>query len=292
MERNRHYLNRWIDALGGDIEIHQIDNPRLVAGRQRLTARLSPSTINCTVAVLRSCLRWAVDRGILSQDPVRGIKPLRDPDGVPERPWWTQDEVAQALECARQVDRDLAGKAGTLGHTAELLVALGCLLGLRYEEIVMLRWEDVDLDAVHPSTAQPEPVCRIRPHDGWTPKDSEARAIPLQSDLAAMLRTYRKATGYILEAKAPHPRQGGQKHTYRYDPQRIWNRVGKKVVEAGGKLISPHGMRHSFASNLLMAGVSDVLVARWLGHANTAMVHQRYGHLLAYHGDINKLKLS
>lgn len=57
-------------------------------------------------------------------------------------------------------------------------------------------------------------------------------------------------------------------------------------------MITPHGMRHSFASNLLMAGVSDVLVARWLGHANTAMVHQRYGHLLAYHGDINRMRLT
>jgi len=51
-------------------------------------------------------------------------------------------------------------------------------------------------------------------------------------------------------------------------------------------------MRHSFISNLLMAGVSDALVSRWLGHANTAMAHKHYGHLLAYHGDINKLTSS
>lgn len=51
-------------------------------------------------------------------------------------------------------------------------------------------------------------------------------------------------------------------------------------------------MRHSFASNLLIAGVSDVLVARWLGHADTSMLHQRYGHLLAYHSDIDTLRLT
>jgi hypothetical protein len=82
------------------------------------------------------------------------------------------------------------------------------------------------------------------------------------------------------------PRKGGQKHTYRYDPQAIWERIIRKVVERGGKAISPHGMRHSFASNLLIAGVSDVMVARWLGHADTSMLRERYGHLLAYHGDI------
>jgi len=292
MERNRHYLTRWIEALGGDLDIHLIDNPRLIVGRQKLTTRLSPSTINVTLAVLRTCLRWAIDRGLLHQDPTKGLKPLRDPEGTKEKPWWTATEVGKALACARQVDRDLAGKAGTVGNTAELLVALGCFLGLRYEEIVMLRWEDLELDAVHAATGQDEPVCRVRPHSGWSPKDGEERAIPLQTDLAALLRRHRKAQGYILEPKRPMPGRGGKKHTYRYDPQAIWERVIRKVVEQGGKAISPHGMRHSFASNLLMAGVSDVLVARWLGHADTSMLHQRYGHLLAYHGDINKLKLT
>jgi integrase len=292
MERNRHYLNRWIDALGGDLDIHLIDNPRLVTGRQKLTARLSPGTINVTFAVLRTCFRWAIDRGILYQDPSKGIKPLRDAAGPKEKVWWTSAEVGLALTCAQQVDRDLAGRTGTVGNTSELLVALGCLLGLRYEEIIMLRWEDVDLDAVHLKTGQAEPVCRVRPHSGWSPKDGEERAVPIQTDLAALLRKHRKSKDYILEPKSAKPRHGGLKHTYRYDPQRIWNRVIKRVVAAGGKRISPHGMRHSFASNLLMAGVSDVLVSRWLGHANTAMVHKHYGHLLAYHGDINKLTIT
>jgi integrase len=50
-------------------------------------------------------------------------------------------------------------------------------------------------------------------------------------------------------------------------------------------------MRHSFASNLLMAGVSDVLVSRWLGHADTSMALGHYGHLLAYHGDIHRVQI-
>ncbi len=47
-------------------------------------------------------------------------------------------------------------------------------------------------------------------------------------------------------------------------------------------------MRHSFASNLLNAGVSDVKVAKWLGHADTKMVHLHYGHLLGYDDCINQ----
>ncbi len=227
----------------------------------------------------------------MPRDPTKGIRPLRDPHGKTEWPWWTTEEVAMALDCARQVDDDLIRKDGHRTATTELMVALGCLLGLRYEEMVMLRWEDLDLEAKHAQTGRPEPVCRVRSHDGWIPKDGEARAIPVHADLATLLRTHRRVEGYILEPKKRMPLRGGRHHNYRYDPQALWNRLIRKVQERGGKRITPHGMRHSFASNLLIAGVSDVLVARWLGHADTSMLHERYGHLLAYHGDIDRVRL-
>ena len=132
------------------------------------------------------------------------------------------------------MDREVAGKTGVVIPAGELLVALGCLLGLRYEEIVKLRWEDIDLDAVHPRTGLPEPVCRI-----WTPKDNKSRAIPIQADLAVILRAYRKPAGYILEPQKVVAHMRGKKHTYRNDPQRIWNRITAKVEAAGGKRISP-----------------------------------------------------
>jgi len=94
----------------------------------------------------------------------------------------------------------------------------------------------------------------------------------------------------VLSPSKAMPKRGGTKRVYRYDPKKIWLRVLAKAMEKGAKLVTPHAMRHSFASNLLMAGVSDVLVARWMGHADTSMVHQHYGHLLAYHADINKVR--
>jgi hypothetical protein len=40
-----------------------------------------------------------------------------------------------------------------------------------------------------------------------------------------------------------------------------------------------------------MAGVSDVVVSCWLGHADTTMMHRHYGHLLQYHGGINRVQI-
>ena len=95
----------------------------------------------------------------------------------------------------------------------------------------------------------------------------------------------------LLVPERDMPRRGGTKRTYRYNPQKLWRRILATAMGGGVKRITPHGMRHSFASNLLMAGVSDVKVARWLGHADTKMVHKTYGHLMAYDEDIDRLGL-
>jgi len=152
----------------------------------------------------------------------------------------------------------------------------------------MQRWEDIDLDARDPKTGEGRPVAHVVPHDGWVPKDGEPRDIPISDRLLTILRALRKSSGYLLEATVQRSNRKTQAPwAYRYDPRSVWKKVCEGVVAAGGKAITAYGMRHSFASNLLIASVSDVKVARWLGHADTRMVHQHYGHLLSYDGDIN-----
>jgi integrase len=112
--------------------------------------------------------------------------------------------------------------------------------------------------------------------------------------MLAILQQHRQAEGYLL-TNEPHRKgrpRGGQGWIYRYNPKKVWMRIMKEVVKAGGKVITMYGMRHSFASNLLIAGVSDVKVGRWLGHSDTRMVHRHYGHLLSYDGDINAVRSS
>ena len=105
--------------------------------------------------------------------------------------------------------------------------------------------------------------------------------------LVDIMRPFHRTTGWVLNPAKSMPKRGGTKRVYRYDPKKVWLRVMKEVVAAGGKAITMYGMRHSFASNFLIAGVSDVKVSRWLGHSDTRMVHRHYGHLLSYDGDIN-----
>jgi integrase len=93
--------------------------------------------------------------------------------------------------------------------------------------------------------------------------------------LLAILVQYRKISGHLLMPVVNRTvRKAAAKWAYRYDPKKVWGRVNARIVKAGGKAITAYGMRHSFASNLLIAGVSDVKVSRWLGHSDTRMIHK------------------
>jgi integrase len=249
--------------------------------------------VNGITAVLVTYLRWAHKQGLLATEPYRDLRKLAEPRDPAGKAWWTADLVELALRCAAEVDRDLAYRThgDQLNCTAQFLVGFGCLAGMRWEEIIMLRWQDLDLDARNPTTGEASPVIRVVAHDGGQPKDGDARTIPIHERLMALLLAARKTEGYVLAAKKRVSTRGGTRPGYRYDPGAVWTRIIAKVVAAGGKAISPHGMRHSFASNLLIAGESDVKVARWLGHADTSLVHERYGHLLSYDGGINRVRL-
>lgn len=292
MQRDFHYLNRWVKEMGGDLLIQDIAEENIVSARTHIASKLMISTVNCMYASLRTVMRWATSRGWMTDHAYRGIRNLRSIGDEKEVAWWTTADVETALRCAKEVDADLHRNPDKdIPGTATLLVALGCLVGLRYEEIIMLRWCDVNLDAVN-AVGAPAPVLHIVAHDGWVPKGKRSRTVPIHDRLIGILRTFHRETGYyILRPHALYKKpKTGTKRVYRYDPKKIWNRVIKKVIAAGVKRITPHGMRHSFASNLLMGGALDGMVFRWLGHADASQLHERYGHLLAYHGDINKMR--
>jgi integrase len=282
VERDRYYLTLWRRELGVDRLLCNLAQGVLLDARARVAAATSNATANDAFAVLRTYLGWGFNQGLTPNSAIRNIKRLRVPRSERQpRAWWTPDEVELALQLAAKDEQ---------AHIAVPLVALGCLAGMRPEEIIMQRWSDIDLDMLDPKTGSAKPIIHVVGHDGWEPKDSEARDIPVSERLRSILLRWRKPNGYLLEADVVRTKRKEGANTYRYDPKKVWKRLMAAVVAAGGKRITAYGMRHSFSSNFLIAGVSDVKVARWMGHADTRMVHKHYGHLLAYDADINAVR--
>lgn len=278
MEKYILHLRRWQEELGADFAFTGLTTERVLLARQSLVKRLNPRTVNGSMQTLRRVLAFAIDMGWVGVIPWRKVKPLTEAEFKPR--WWTPDQAAVALQIAGK-DRHQP--------TALLMLVLGVMVGLRKDEAVNLRWQDLALDRVDSSTRKPAPVCHIRCDEGWKPKGRRPRDIPVSDQCLELLLPHRRESGYVLTPERVLPKRGGTKRVYRWDPDKVWDRVLAVAMQQGLPEIRFHDLRHSFASNLLGAGVSAEKVAEWLGHKDTRLVHSTYGHLLSYDADINRV---
>jgi integrase len=102
------------------------------------------------------------------------------------------------------------------------------------------------------------------------------------ADLLDLLRKHARAAGFVVSPKV----QGYAGKRYRYNPSRLFHRV--RAAAGLDKKITPHVLRHTFASIAAQAGVSLYKIGSWLGHT-MAEVTEIYAHLAQYDKDIERL---
>src|SRR5271163_1020664 len=198
--------------------------------------------MNSTVAALRFFFTHTLDRPDISRKLIR----LRYPRKLPT--------VLSAEEVAR-----LLAAAKCLKHRAALAVAYGA--GLRVAEVASLKVGDID------STRM-----LIRVERGKGGRDRNAM---LSSDLLTLLRAWwqdGRRQGVMLPGGWLFPGQDPSKPI----TTRQLARVVEEAAQTAGltKHVSPHTLRHSFATHLLEDGVDIRVIQVLLGHAkleNTAL---------------------
>ena len=239
-DRDRYRLSLWRAEIGNDRTLVGILPQDIADALARIGKRTSPSTANTSLGVLKTYLTWAANMGFKRDHSHRTVPRLKEPAAHRHtRAWWSIEELELALKCAAQDHHQ---------PTALLLVACGCLMGMRPEEIIMQRWQDINLDAKDPRTGEARPVCHVVAHSGWQPKDGDARDIPIGDALLSILRRYRQTEGFLL-MNEPHRKgrlRGGTGWNYRYNPRKVWLRIMARVTAAGGRAITLYGMRHTF----------------------------------------------
>ena len=117
--------------------------------------------------------------------------------------------------------------------------------GMRLSEVRNIRWEDIDFDrdGIHIKVA----------------KGEKERVVFLHEKLKRALLDIRRSKGFILIS------QRGR----RYSPKTIQIIVSNASKRAGiGKRVTPHTLRHSFATHLLEAGADIRYIQQLLGHKN------------------------
>ncbi|MCB9694691.1 MAG: site-specific integrase [Alphaproteobacteria bacterium] len=138
--------------------------------------------------------------------------------------------------------------------------------GLRQGELAALEWHDLDLGD-HPRVHVRRAI--TEGHVG-SPKSGLARIVPLPSDLVAILKAHPRRLGTELVFPA---RDGGY-----LTNSCCWKRLQFVQRSAGMPFTSVHDLRHSYASQLAMAGVPLSVIQSYLGHADIETT-MRYAHL-------------
>jgi integrase/recombinase XerD len=224
----------------------------------------APSTKSRKIASAKSFFKFMKEEQLIENNPLTEVRQPRASQSLPKA--LSIEEVDQLLEATNQPNSAEDARDAAM---VELMYAAG----LRVSELVGLNIRDVDLDAGTVRTIG---------------KGSKERIIPIYDtavDSISEYVTYSRPThAHASKSSASTDealflnRRGG-----RITRQAYWLRLNKLAIKAGiSSKITPHVLRHSFATHLLHGGASLRHVQELLGHSSIATT-QIYTHLTNEH---------
>jgi integrase/recombinase XerD len=238
---------------------------------RRADPGLAPSSLRRRAAALKSFYRFAYGEGLIPIDVAAHLDLPKPSRLLPET--LTPDETVRLLEAAGGDDLDATGEADAPSAAHALrdraLLELLYAAGLRISEAIGLDREDLSVDGA---------FVRV------IGKGDKERLVPVGD--VALDWLGRWISGPRAALIAQHhvlPIRGGPlflgDRGGRLARQQAWAAVKRAAAEAGlTDRVSPHTLRHSFATHLLEGGADLRIVQELLGHASISTT-QLYTHL-------------
>ncbi len=220
----------------------------------------SAATMARKIATLRSFYKWAERRGVADSNPMVLIRTPRQGKRLPKA--ITIEQVEKLL--AAPDDRDV------LGLRDRAMLETLYSTGIRVSELVGLELEDMDLSGE---------ALKIRG------KGKKERVVPLGSHAIGAVRRYMdlmrgdpRFANVWVEGRKIRP-LFVNKHGGRLSSRSVRRKLDKYLKQVGlDPTISPHTLRHSFATHLLDNGADLRSVQELLGHQSLSTT-QVYTHL-------------
>jgi integrase len=237
----------------------------------RIMRPLSSSSINKTIDVLQWLLSAAEEYGWIDANPARGRRRRLRENHRPPVYLGSVAHIKALLEAAGQLDAEPQSRIGDrLPLIATLIFA-----GLRVHELSALRWRDVDL-----ATG----CLRV----GVSKTQAGLREIRLQPILRGILEAHWERSRGAAPEILVFPSRTGR----RRDKDNIRGRIlapaiarANELLEGRGSVplpdgLSPHKLRHTFASILVACGEDPSSVMYQLGHTDPAFTLRIYAHVM------------
>lgn len=197
---------------------------------------LSPKSVRLEVAALRTFYRWAQQEGLRSDNPAGDIQGPKVGKRLP--PYYSQQQLARVLEGAT-CTRD--------GAMIELLYATG----IRLAELCALDWGHVTHNRV-----------RV------IGKGDKERIVPYHARARRGLDEWRREWARATRREPRHEDPLWVSSTGQRLGVRQCERIVSDAAARGGLKLSPHGLRHAFATHLLEGGADVRVVQELLGHSD------------------------
>ena len=243
--------NHILPALGM-MPLAMVETSHVAALHYRL--RETPRAANRALSVLSKMFSLACAWGLVADgtNPCRGVRKYKEKKR--ER-FLTRDEYRRLGQTLVEAEAEAeAGIEGAVSPYAIAALRLLMLTGCRLNEILTLRWDDIDRTAGE-----------FRLRDGKT----GARMVPLTPTAETVLAGIARVPNnpWVIVGKKP----GTHLSTITAD----WYRLR---AHAGLDDVRIHDLRHSYASRALAAGESLSMIGKLLGHADIQST-ARYAHL-------------
>jgi len=213
--------------------------------RGRAVVKGGEGAANRTLALLGGVYSFAIGRGLLNDNPVKGVRRFKS-----KRVdcWLSSEQLAKLGDVLKAAEKE-----GT-NPSANAAIRLLTLTGCRKMEILTLKWEYINW--VGSFLALPD-------------SKTGQKVVPIGAAALALLRTLPKEgdNPYVLPGLTPGSHFVGL--------QKVWERLRVKADLGHVRL---HDLRHSFASIGVSSGDSLFVVGKLLGH-HSAATTERYAHL-------------
>ena len=219
---------------------------------------LSAASVQRRRSALRQFYRFALSEALISHDPSRRLEAAKKPRPLPKILSQADVEALMAASLA---------KDEAAGLRLKCLIEIAYASGMRVSEIVSLRLDAINRD----------PAFLIIKGKGGS-----ERLVPLNDSARGAIRDYLGVrAGFVKAGGKANPylfaSRGAEGHLTR---RRVGQLFDEAALEAGidPAMVSPHVLRHAFATHLLEGGADLRVVQTLLGHADISTT-QIYTHV-------------